>query len=41
MGDMGDEMMLMPARRRAMERVMAKVMGAVEQERTEKDSGWS
>ena len=41
MGDVGDEKMLMPARRRAMERVMAKVMGDVEQERAATVSDWS
>ena len=41
MGDMGVERILIPVWRRARVRVMAAVMGDVEQERTEKDSDWS
>ena len=41
MGDVGDEMMLMPQRRRAMERVRAIVIGEVELARAAADSDWS
>ena len=41
MGDVGDEMMLMPTSRRAMERVRAIVIGEVELARAAADSDWS
>ena len=41
MGDMGVERILIPVWRRARVRVMAAVMGDVEQERAETDSDWS
>ena len=40
-GEMGVERMLMPAWRRAMVRVIATVMGDVEQESAAMDSDWS
>ena len=41
MGDVGEEIILMPQARRAMERVKAKVTGEVELARAAADSDWS
>ena len=41
MGDIGEEMMLMPQERRAMEKVRATVTGEVELARAAADSDWS
>ncbi len=41
MGDVGEEMMLMPQRRRAKERLGAIVIGEVELARAAADSDWS